>query len=265
MYAALFRKIKRWFKKQTVSTAEWFTISGSLLSLLVFSVSKFQLPYYTNIIFPFLAILSADFVTKQIANGKPTFKIIQNILSVILIVLAVVIFFLYKPPVNFISIAILIAFILLVIFVNRIIKNDNNAIPYIRSGFTALTVAVFLNLLFYPDLLKYQSGNEAAFYINKNYPNTPVGRFEIYIPSAEFYLDQEMTITNIDSINKGAFAKSGLLFLNEEHFKQLEESNVSFELVKEFPHFHITMLKLKFLNRSTRESQLQKRYLVKLL
>jgi 4-amino-4-deoxy-L-arabinose transferase-like glycosyltransferase len=265
MYAALFSKIKSWIKKQVISTTEWFTISASLLSLLVFSVSKFQLPYYTNIIFPFLAILSAELITKQIESGKLAFKITQNFISIILIVLAAVIFFLYRPPVNFISIAVLVAFILLIVFIKRVIMNWNNAIPYIRSGLTALTVALFLNLLFYPDLLKYQSGNEAAFYINKNYPNTPVGRFEIYIPCAEFYLDEKMMITDIESVNKGVFAKPGLLFLNEEQLKQLEVSNVSFELIKEFPHFHITMLKLKFLNPATRESQLQKRYLIKLL
>jgi hypothetical protein len=119
--------------------------------------------------------------------------------------------------------------------------------------------------MFYPDLLKYQSGNEVAFYINKNYPGTPVGRFEIYMPCGEFYLNKKITPTTIEAVNKGEFEKPGLLFLNEEQLKQLEESSVSFELVKEFPHFHVTMLTLKFLNPKTRELQLQKRYLVKLL
>jgi hypothetical protein len=87
----------------------------------------------------------------------------------------------------------------------------------------------------------------------------------LYIPCGEFYLDEKISILNIDSVNKGAFPKHGLLFVDEEQLKQLEESDISFELVKEFPHFHITLLKLKFLNAATRETQLKKRYIAKLL
>lgn len=265
MYTALFSKVRSWIKKQDISATEWFTISGSLFALLVFSISKFQLPYYTNIIFPFFAILCADFITGQIENSKSVFRITQNTLSIILIALTAAIFILYKPSVNFISAIILAAFILAILLINRFIKNEKNAIPYIRSGLAALTVAVFLNLLFYPDLLKYQSGNEAAFYINKNYPGVAVGRFDLYIPCGEFYLDEPITITTIDSVNKGVFARPGLLYINEEQLHHLEESNISFELLKEFPDFHITLLKLKFINAATRETQLRKRYIVRLI
>ena len=163
---------------------------------------------------------------------------------------------------------VLILFILLLLFIlflKKIISSGKLYTSLLQSGLAVLSVTLFMNLVFYPDLLKYQSGNEAAFYLNKNYPDAQVGRFDSYIPSGEFYLNQHMNITNIDAVNKREFSSPGFLYVTEEELKQLEGSNVSFELIKEFPHFHITMLKLKFINPRTRESMLQKRYLVKLI
>src|SRR6185436_16867300 len=60
MYVAVYDKIRSGIKN--VTSQEWFTLCGSLLTLLIFSLSKFQLSYYTNIIFPFLAILTAQYI-----------------------------------------------------------------------------------------------------------------------------------------------------------------------------------------------------------
>lgn len=271
MYAAFYSKIKNAIKKVIpiatgTSFNEWYTISGSLFALFVFSFSGFQLPYYANIIFPMLAILCANFTWQQIQSGKNTFAAIQLVITTIVIGLGIALFIIYKPAINSVFISILLVLLLmLLLFLKKIIGFDLLSVSLLQSGLAILIVTLFLNLVFYPHLLKYQSGNEAAFYINRNYPGVPVGRFNTYIPSGEFYLNQHLRVTNIDAINKGAFIKGGLLFLTEEEMKQLEAGRVSFELIKEFPHFHITMLKLKFLNPKSRAGQLQKRYLIKLL
>ncbi len=63
MYYSLFRKIRDNLPL-TNNRNEFYTLSGSWLSLLVFSFSGFQLPHYTNIIFPLLAIITADFIQR---------------------------------------------------------------------------------------------------------------------------------------------------------------------------------------------------------
>jgi hypothetical protein len=212
-----------------------------------------------------LAILCANFIWRQLQSGKSPFTIIQRVLTGIIVALGTALFIFYKPETNLFIIILFILLLLFILFLNKIIHAGKLYTSVLQSGLAVLTITLFLNLVFYPDLLKYQSGNEAAFYINKNYPSVAIGRFSTYIPAGEFYLNQHITITNIDAVKKGEFAKPDLLYITEEELKQLEESNVSFELVKEFPHFHITMLKLKFINPKTRESMLQKRYLVKLI
>jgi 4-amino-4-deoxy-L-arabinose transferase-like glycosyltransferase len=265
MYAALFSKIRGGIKKIKTEFNEWFTILGSLLTLLVFSFSSFQLPHYANILFPMLAIIYANFIWQQVAENKKAFGIIQNVLAVLLVVLAVGLAVFYRPSITWFSLAALAMILLFSFFIPGLIKNRNAYTPYMRSGFAVLLVAVFLNLSFYPDLLKYQSGNLAASYLNKEHPNTEVGRLSIYFPSGEFYLKQHNYRTDTASVSNGAFPKIRLLFITEEELKQLQEKRVALEVVKEFKEFHVTMLSLKFLNPKTREKELKKQYLVRLL
>lgn len=263
MYAALFNRLKRINKKG--SAIEWFTISGSLLTLLLFSLSSFQLPHYSNIIFPLLAVITASFISEQVQSGKKVFGIIQNSLTVVLILLMIAIIVLYRPGNLLLLVvsAVLLA-IAYYIIVFRL-SVPISYLPYVRSGLAILLVALFLNLSFYPSLLPYQSGNKAAWYLNKAQPGEPVGRIGIYFPSGEFYLDQPTFRTDIAAIANGSFAKAHILFITEEEKKQLEENNVQFNVVQQFDEFHVSMLTLKFINAKTRQSELKKHYLVRLL
>lgn len=265
MYAAIFSKIRWGIKKIRTEFNEWFTISGSFLTLLVFSFSSFQLPHYANILFPMLAIICANFLWQQVAENKKVFGAIQDVLSLLLIVLAAGLAVFYRPSFSWFSITSLVIVLVMAYFIPGLIKNRNAYTPYMRSGFAVLLVALFLNLSFYPDLLKYQSGNAAAAYLNKEHPDVEVGRLSIYFPSGEFYLKQHTYRTDTASVRNGLFSKTRLLYVTEEELKQLKEKGVAIEVLKEFKEFHITMLSLKFLNPTTREKELKKQYLVRLL
>jgi len=208
MYAAFYSKIKTGLKKIKSEFNEWFTISGSLLALFVFSMSRFQLPYYANIIFPLLAILCANFIWQQMQSGKKTFPIVQLVITIIVLALGTSLFIFYKPEANLFVIILFVLLLLFTLFLGKIINARKLYISLLQSGLAVLTVTLFMNLVFYPDLLKYQSGNEAAFYLNKNYPGSQIRRFGSYIPSGEFYLNQHMVITNIEAVNKGEFSKN---------------------------------------------------------
>ncbi len=265
MYAALFLKIRDGVKKLSGEFNEWFTLSGSLFTLLVFSLSRFQLPYYTNIIFPMLAVLSAKLVAQWIQQGNKWFANIQTGIAFLVPALAIALGFFYRPALPSLFLIIVpVLLLLLLIVLPRLAKGERAALPYFRSGLAVLAVAVFLNLVFYPDLLKYQSGNEVACYINKNFPGTPVARMGIYMPSGEFYLKQHMTRTDSAAIARGEYQKGSLLFITGDELKQLESAPIKMEIVKTYRDFHITMLSLKFLNPAKREKELSARYLVRL-
>ncbi|HUR65877.1 MAG TPA: glycosyltransferase family 39 protein [Chitinophagaceae bacterium] len=265
LYAALFAKIRGGIKKTRTNYNEWFTISGSLLTLLVFSFSSFQLPHYANILFPMLAILCAHFIWQQVEANKKVFGAIQDILAVLLLILVVGLALFYRPYFTWFTITALAVMILLVFLVGAIIKHKTPYTPYMRSGFAILVAGLFLNLSFYRDLLRYQSGNAAAAYLNKYHPGTELGRIGIYFPAGEFYLKQHTYRTDTSSISNGSFPRTRMLFVTSEELKQLQEKAVALDIVKEFKEFHVTMLSLKFLNPKTREKELKDQYLIRLL
>lgn len=264
MYTALFTKIKSGIKKANTVFNEWFSLSGSLLTLLLFSFSGFQLPHYSNIIFPLLAVLSAHFIWRQAQQLKTIFNKIQTILTVLLILLAAGLLLFYRPALNYLFIAASVLMLALLLFLPRLLQNEKFYVPCLRSGVAVLAVALFLNLSFYPDLLQYQSGNQAAAYMNKHHPGEALGRVGIYFPSGEFYLEQPVYRTDIDALRNKEFTKARFLFVTEEELTVLEQEKVGLKRIRAFSEFHVTMLTLKFINPKTRQQELKKHWLVKL-
>lgn len=265
MYSALYGKIRNGVKKIPLEFNEWFTLSGSLLTLLLFSFSGFQLPHYSNIVFPLLAVISVHFIWTQVKAGKKLLGKVQNVLSILLLILGAGLVVLYKPVISPLFIICTLGCIGLFAFFPRLFTVEEGWLPYFRSGLSILTVAIMLNLAFYPDLLRYQSGNQAAAYMNKDLPGQPLGRLGFYFPSGEFYLDQPVYGTSGDQVLNKQFSRAKYLFITTDEFNWLKKAGAGFEVVKEFDEFHVTTLSLKFILPKSRHKELKKQYLVRLL
>lgn len=265
MYMALYKKIKAAFSSAERKNQEWYTLCGTVPSLLMFSFSGFQLPYYTNILFPFLAILTAAFVMQLKEKGIKRTAILQGLITVIAVAAVITLFIVYRPAINSVfAFAVLCGLTLLLLISPFILKTDRLSAMLLRSGLAILIVAQFLAGVFYPDALQYQSGNHMAFYLNKNLPGLPAASGQLYIPVGQFYLDRYIRITPIDTICKKEFIRPSVVFISDTELEQLKQTGSPYEVVKEFPEYHITMPDLKFINHNTRASTLKKQYLVKL-
>jgi 4-amino-4-deoxy-L-arabinose transferase-like glycosyltransferase len=266
MYASLIDKIRNGVKKIAFKQQEWLTLIGSLLTLFVFSLSKFQLPYYSNIIFPLLAILTAQYIWKiQGANSK-TFKIIQYSIVVILFIGGILLQFFYSPVMPPIVLLIILAGVVLVlILLQRWLKIPGNLIVFYRTGLAAIALNLYINWFFYPDLLKYQSGSEAAFYMNKNFPDTRGVHSGVYAPVFEFYIADPFFQADTVVFRKPELFRPGTWYVTPDEFELIKERGIKYEIIKELDEFHVTMLSVKFINKKTRSKELRKFYLVKLL
>jgi len=264
MYAALYGRIRQGIKKISTPFTEWFTLFSSLLTLLVFSFSGFQLPHYTNIIFPMLAILTAVIIDHQVSRRQNVLGKIQNGLVALVLLLVAGLIVFYRPSLSIIFIFSGLLLLILLLLLPKLTAADKQWFPYLRSGIAVLFVAVFLNLCFYPDLLRYQSGNLAAAYMNRQYPGEPLGRLGIYFPSGEFYLRQPTYRSSLEEIRQKKFTKADILFVTADELAQLQAATVPFEKLKSFDEFHITMLSLKFINPKTRSKELKQHYLIRL-
>ncbi len=259
LYAAVVNLFK---KKNETPTAYILVWSTALVTFLIFSLSKFQLPHYIIIIFPQLAIITAVYLVNLKEKSIKIFFIIQNVIYITVSLLLILLALWYK--VNFSAICVVVlVIILLVSFV--VVNGKSVKTIIIRGVLTAAGLSIFLWLFFYPSLLNYQSGMQAANWLNQKYPalkpkvllETDAFSFDLYTEAEVDYL---WSYTQLKDINK----QHGLIIYLSEIDLPTVQKNYKAKILKTFYYYRITKLKAKFINYKTREQTLKRFYLVKI-
>lgn len=250
LYLALGKKIKQLFSRDSANT-EWYCFSGGMLTFIMFSVSKFQLPHYLNIVFPFFAIITADYIFNNVKIK--TLLITQVILMVLLIAGVFVLNYLFFKNFHLPVLIGLVAGIIIVYFVTQLSKNVKEKL-IVLTALGACFVNLYLNLVFYPALLKYQSGSEAAFYANINFKDIPVVTYQVYSSPFDFNINAPMILT--DSTYNNIIPKGNLIYAALSDTTSIKSKGINIKPIITFPNYKVSQLKGKFLNNSTRESTL---------
>jgi len=257
LFAAIFQFIKKGVKN--VQGNEWYCICGALLTFLLFSASKFQLPHYLNIIFPFFAIITAQYLyTVSSAKTIRAIGITQTVvISLVLIVICVIEYF-FRPAIFswFTALTILILFLGMLFFPDDISYSINQKIIF-KTVLASFIINLYLNLAFYPSLMRYQAGSEAAVWINNHNPQKlPVVEFnDNYIAAFDFYSNEP--VTSIDDGGKGNLPpRPFLLYVPADVAKGLAKKGWQFKTLNAFQRYAITRLKPSFLNKATRAKEL---------
>jgi 4-amino-4-deoxy-L-arabinose transferase-like glycosyltransferase len=244
LYAAViafFRREKR----------EYYCICGALATFVLFSLSSFQLPHYLNIIFPFFSILTAQYILSL--KGLKFFRITQYVIMSVIGVAIVGLWLLYQPAVNYVTVVLILLVVLLFIF----LPLQELQRVFFRTCLASVALNLFLNGMFYPDVLQYQSGSAAAFYANKALRGQPVVFYRVNSYAMEFYLDAP--VERYESVTAD---RPGLFFTTPGYRDSLVELGHSCKVIKSFPYFAVTKLDLPFVNHSTRSSALGERLLI---
>jgi 4-amino-4-deoxy-L-arabinose transferase-like glycosyltransferase len=265
-FAAIFQKIKT--NVTNVEKNEWYSLCGLGLTFLVFSASKFQLPFYTNIIFPFYAIITAQYLTKvALPKSIQLVKITQNTVIVLMLLLVIVLQYYFRAEsFNWVlGITLALAATILTIMLSKLSLNWYQKMA-IQTIIASIIVNLYLNLAFYPSLLKYQSGSEAALWINQNNPSKlPVVQSihtNDYGYPLEFYLKQRLY--TIDAQGKGSIpSKPFLMYAYADDIEALRAKGWEIVPVKTFDRYWITKLKPAFINYKTRPQTLEQIQLVR--
>jgi 4-amino-4-deoxy-L-arabinose transferase-like glycosyltransferase len=256
LFAAIFQFIRKGVKN--VQSHEWFCICGSLLTFLVFSASRFQLPYYLNIVYPFFAIIAAQYLYNLSSEKSLKWvRITQFIMMGLLLILVAALQYFFRPEAfNWVTASILIVLLIgLIVLPGKITSK-----AFWRIGLSTLLVSfivnVYLTQAFYPSLLHYQALTEAALYINKNNPEKiPVVQTGNVPEAMEFYLDQPLITINTDGTGTIP-PKPYYLFASTDIIKGLQAKGWHIQPVKTFERYWISRLKPKFLNKATRSKEL---------
>lgn len=262
----LYIAVVQFFRNPNQQKREWYCICGALLTFFIFSASKFQLPHYITIVFPFFAILTAQYLIGiKTAKGLHAIRITQSVvLSLLILTILVLQYFYHAENSTFLTVVPILITAALLIFVSVKEALGSKYTLLFQSVLVSIFINLYLNLNFYPSLLHYQSGSEAAFYIDKNsMSNLPVAQLqeEDHSHALEFYLQRPLFVMNEDG--KGNLpSKPYLLFATKEHIDQIIAKGWKISLVKSFKDYEVTRLKGKFLNRKTRKEVVEKKQLV---
>ena len=239
--------------KSTINNQRWIIGGSVLISFLMFSVSKFQLPHYIVILFPLFAMMAAAYLVES-ASEKILKKIniFQAVLFALLVaaITALIIIYAFDNVTWFLIIVGLI--IVAVVFY----KPGNMLLAVLKKniGF-ALLLAIFLNCLFYPAILKYQAGMMAGKWLNQRQVTKEVTLYKCLSSSFDFYYMGSVNYSNptAATINKMQTKDSLLLLYSLKDLKDINTDSVNLSVLKSFPYFKVSQVTGKFINHKTRK------------
>ncbi|HEX2846174.1 MAG TPA: glycosyltransferase family 39 protein [Chitinophagaceae bacterium] len=263
LYMALTRTWqKRW--RRSVQHVEWLSLSGAFITLLIFSLSKFQLPHYSNIIFPLLAILLSGYLQQvKLPKEWKAIHVVQTIVIIIMVIAPLLLHYFFRPAMlSWPALLLIFVLIILLIFLPRIGSFPSKTLLFYRTALAALIVNFYLNSIAYPSIMHYQAGSEAAFYSNKKFPHIPVVQLrKDYSYALTFYLQSPViTIDSLQQLEKIPYSSYLLYAPDNETEKLISEKPMPIK--KEFDYFPVSMLNGKFINYKTREEELSQFALV---
>lgn len=261
-YFALFHKAKAIFRG--FNTTESYTFFGFLFLFIVFILSSFQLPHYLNALFPLLSIVTAECLIRFSRNRKflNVFYHIHLWSSGLLIIAVVLIHFIFSNQNPSIDIY-LIFLIGIGLVTNLLLSNGQRFKKLIFvPAVTVLLVNYYINRSFYPQLLKYQSESEVAFFMKENLLDgeklISLGLREEMISFLQNRIvpKYELEVVEISDID-GKY-----VFTNKEGIDKLQELGLRVKEIQTFPDFRITTLNGTFVNKKTRHKETETKYLL---
>ena len=260
-YFALYKNIKAIIQK--VKLPEYYALSGGLLLLVLFSLSGFQLPFYTNTIFPLFAIITAPVCYKQLSRGGQIFRNVSQWLFIItLLVLIIVIHILLKPANSILLLIDLVVFGVTVVLIALKVKE----IPYrtfLLSCSAVLFANFYMNSVFFNKLASYNGQISAARYVNQ----PQFKGYEVYSlrPSNnvfQFYCDEPVkytTLKNFETLNPNS---KSVFYVNKQSINELKQNHVDFKIIKSFVNYPQENILPKFVNSATRNTVLDEVYII---
>ncbi|CCG99698.1 glycosyl transferase family 39 [Fibrella aestuarina BUZ 2] len=265
-YAAVGRAIAGLVRRQN-PLPEYLSLGAGLTLFVLFSASRFQLPHYLNIVFPFYTILGAHYLTTRSPVVLRRWVIGQTVLGVVgtLFVTGIVLF--YQPA------RLLEGLLWIGLFTvttaalfwryQTAERGPMGTMMGRMVGLMAMLGGV-INLILYPSIMQYQAGMVAADFANEK----PALQRKTYLYgvhtfgesswSYEYYTKQPTQYLYQDSTLKQATQAGPVqVFTSAPYADSLAQHGFQVRRIATFPYYHVSQLSGTFLNPETRASTLR--------
>lgn len=245
------------------SQREFVTVGGFTLVLIALSLSKYQLPHYIFVVFPLAAIITANYVAKQLHKKTGAFYWLQVAVSVVLLAVALFLQYAFVKE----NAGATVALVVLAIPIGLIQVKQRDIVLLSASGIIAFNL--LLSSFYFPSILRYQPSADFGRYVRQH--KTRETGFAIYHSTLNFstaFYSQQLNIPviwNFDGLKEFYSGYHHLLLFSDEYgLYELKENGQSFIIIEERQAFAVSMLNWKFLNPDTRAEACQKLYLISL-
>jgi 4-amino-4-deoxy-L-arabinose transferase-like glycosyltransferase len=266
---AFFEEVKQLIRQKfkLLPRQEWISMGGFLLTYLALGMSKYQLPHYIFVVFPFAAIITAKFLYALLFEEKYNAKF-RNVLTwihfVVFSLLWIALIFLLSYCFDNIPVWVVAIAVILFVVYNYLFFSKTQLLPKLLTIclFTIIGVNLFLNYSVYPALLKYQMGSVVGRWIYNN--KIPVDRCYLYqtnnIHSLDFYA--QSIIGQKKSTNE--LLAGDYLIADKTVFADLDKTGRKYTVEFTGNDFHVTGLSFQFLNPKTRAGEVTPYEVVKI-
>jgi 4-amino-4-deoxy-L-arabinose transferase-like glycosyltransferase len=260
-YYAVYKNIKEIILKR--KQAEYYAISGGIILLLLFTVSRFQLPFYTNSIFPLFAIITAPYCYVQLGRFGTQFRLIGQWLYIALLPIAIFAIDYFMKPANqfYLAFDCLIFGVLAYLILTQVKEGSKKV--FMLSCAAVLFANFYLNTVFYEQLAVYKGQITAADYANQN----AFGKYHLYTLRMEnnifqFYCNRPVNYIPLEEFSTFKPADSSAFYVNQQSMDQLLQNHADFKVIKAFENFPQENMSLMFINKATRDKTLDHVYLI---
>ncbi|MFD2935885.1 ArnT family glycosyltransferase [Spirosoma flavum] len=259
----LINLIKRRNNSTPATSPEYISLGSGVATFALFSLSGFQLPHYLNIVFPFYAILTAQFLVGLKPTSLRRWTVGQTAIGLAIAGIAIALLVLVQPN----RVVVALVWVLLITLATFTLFRKNTLLSLSgRMMGAMLVLAGTLNLFLYPTFLQYQAGMATARYVNTEpklakrptvlyEPGTGVGGGSFW--TYEFYAKAPTVYARTDSaLRVQVQTESRLVFTTGVYADSLMMRGFRVKRLAMFPYYHVSQLTYPFLNPTTRSQTL---------
>ena len=252
---AFYKKIHAFIVKKEKDG--FFLIAGTITILCALSLSAYKIPQYAMVVFPFVALIIADYLS-SLENSCPTWLALHNIVLGFILFAAGALSFLAFD----FSYFVLLAYVfLLVLFVITQLKKKIIE-PLIIIG---LALGLIMNSHIIPSFEKYSQGRQFSELIKAN----QIDKETIYFfnresRAIEFYLGKRIQVVEwFPMLEKQKNKESAWYYMSKDGKEALLNAGLKPEKEYCLYQYDVNRLKLGFFVPSKRQKYLEPRYLIK--
>jgi 4-amino-4-deoxy-L-arabinose transferase-like glycosyltransferase len=261
LYAATYYAIRKLIVRQP-QTADYFTLSGGLVSFLLFSFSQFHYDHYLTIAFPFFAIITSAHILSLTTSTEVRWAMVwQWLFAGIALAICVALQLLVRPEYWAGPAALLVIAAVLLLYLDKKPWERWHARLIAAVATTSILANLYLNFYITPTLMRYQAGSEMAFYLNKHYLGQPVIKAgNDYSFTLEFYLQAPVTAVDVRLLQEGRLPECALVYASAGELRPLSDK---FQLLHRTANYSVSHPRPTFLNAATREQVIDEAWLVR--